>query len=108
MRTVISFAAGFTIALLLAASAAENATVQHDVQLIERTIIDQVITTIDLDRIRDTSAASDVDDMLNSECAHAIQRLTDEPLAGIVIYVERYWHGDSCAAYDHHVKHGWY
>jgi malate synthase len=108
MRTVISFAAGFTIALLLAANATENATTQHNVQVIERTIIDQVRTTIDLDRIRDTRAASDVDDRLNAECAHAIRRHTDEPLAGIVIYVERYWSGDSCAALEHYHLHGWY
>jgi hypothetical protein len=80
----------------------------YQVQVIERTVVEQVMTTIDLDRIRDTSAATDHEPQLLAECAYAIQRHTDEPLAGIIHYAERYWQADTCAAYEHLMVHGWY
>jgi len=110
MRSVITFTAGVIAALIGATYLApgqthyETVTVHQD-----KIVVEQVMTTIDLDRIRDTGAIDpDLDEQLLYECAMAIQRQTTEPLAGIVLYTERWWHGDACAAYEHQVRHGWY
>jgi hypothetical protein len=50
----------------------------------------------------------DQDDETNAECAYALQRITDEPLQGIINYVERRYQGDTCAAYQHQVTYGYY
>lgn len=81
--------------------------IEHRVQVIERQTEPDVYV-VDLDAHRDVSAVSEHDDAIMAECAYAIQHRTDEPLAGIVLYVERYWSGDACAAFDHLVDHGWY
>ena len=78
----------------------------HHVETIER--VQEVPTIIDLDKYRDVPAASPHDDELMAECAWALQRLTGEPLMGIILYLEDHWNGDACAAYEHQVLHGWY
>jgi len=51
---------------------------------------------------------SDADKAVDYECAQAIARLTGDPLAGIGLYVGKYYDGDACSAYTHQVTHGWY
>jgi hypothetical protein len=51
---------------------------------------------------------SDADKAADYECAQAIARLTGDPLAGIGLYVGKYYDGDACSAYMHQVRHGWY
>jgi hypothetical protein len=51
---------------------------------------------------------SDVDKQADYECALAIERLTGDPLAGIALYIGKYYDGDACAAYEHLVAHAWY
>ena len=51
---------------------------------------------------------SDADTAADYECAQAIARLTGDPLAGIGLYVGKYYDGDACSAYMHQVRHGWY
>ena len=109
MRTltiaVIAAVAGFIIGSLGYQNAAPTVT---ETQVEYRTIVRELATTLDLDEMRDVSAVSEHDDELNYECTAAIQRLTDDPWMGIVLYIERYWQGDACAAYEHQVTHGWH
>ena len=51
---------------------------------------------------------TDVDKQADYECALAIERLTGDPLAGIALYVGKYYDGDACSAYMHQVQHGFY
>ena len=109
MRTlivaVIAAVAGFIIGTLAYTTETSTATER---QVVYRTIVEEVATTLDLEQMRDVSAISEHDDELNYECTAAIQRLTDDPWMGIVLYIERYWEGDACAAYEHQVTHGWH
>jgi len=109
MRTlivaVIAAVAGFIVGSLGDQNAAPTAT---ETRVEYRTIVKEVPTTLDLDEMRDVSAISQHDDELNYECTSAIQRLTDDPWMGIVLYIERYWEGDACAAYEHQVTYGWH
>jgi len=72
------------------------------------TIVEQVRDSVDLEQLRDVPAKANVDEQLDYECTIALQRLTDEPLMGIMLYVDQYWNGDACQAYEHQVLHGWY
>jgi len=110
MKVLIGFTAGVLAGLVALTYLAPGQT-QYETLTVykDRVIVEQVMTTIDLDRIRDTQAIHpDLDEQLLYECAMALQRQTSEPLAGIVLYIQRYWQGDSCAAFDHQVRHGWY
>jgi hypothetical protein len=112
MRTVYGFTFGVIITLLGISHLLPTQThTQYvpEVQVIERTVIDQVITTIDLDRIRNTEHLDPhLDEQLAYQCALTIQRQTDEPLAGITLYISRYWNDDACTAAEHLMVYGWY
>jgi hypothetical protein len=110
LRQFITFTTGALIALLIGSHFAPGQTTTKVISTVDDTVhVNQVITTIDLEHLRDTLTINpDLDASLAAECAYAIQRQTDELLKGIVIHVERWWQGDSCAAYDHLVRHGWY
>jgi hypothetical protein len=108
MRTLIGFTFGVLAALLGLSTLAPGQT-HIEVVHTDRVIIEQVMTTLDLDQLRDTDQIDpDLNEALAAECAYAIQQQTDEPLMGIVMQVERWWQGDSCAAYEHLARHGWY
>ena len=108
MRTlvtaVIAAVAGFVIGTL----ADTGSDTAADSQVEYRTVVREIATHLDLDEMRDVSAISQHDDELNYECTVALERLTGDPYMGIVLYVERYWSGDACAAYEHQVTHGWH
>jgi hypothetical protein len=108
MRSLIAAAIGSTVTAAIMLTLTPEPQVRHHTEVRDRIVVDQVITTIDLDRIRDTSAATDLEPQLLAECAYAIQRHTEEPLAGIIYYADRYWQADTCAAYEHLMVHGWY
>ena len=105
MRTILTFTLGI-IVTLLAMSHAMPAQNQYETQVVTRTVTEY--EPLDISAHRDISQVSEHDDAINMECAYAIQRQTDEPLMGIVLYVEKHWQGDACAAYLHWSQHGWY
>lgn len=105
MRTIGYFTFGVIVALLAISYAAPQQTV-YETQVVTRTVTEY--EQLDIAKYRDVSKVSEHDDDILAECAYAIARQTDEPIAGIVIYVDRYWEGDTCAAYLHLVDHGWY
>ena len=51
---------------------------------------------------------SDVDADTDRECALALAHITSDPIAGIALYVSKYYAGDACSAYMHQVQHGFY
>ena len=106
MRTAIAFTIGAIMALAIAVQLIPEPETRHHVQVITRTVTEY--EQLDLDAHRDVSAVSEHEDDILAECAYAIQRQTDEPIAGIVLYAQRYWEGDTCAAYLHLVEHDWY
>lgn len=106
IRSSAAILAGSVLTLLIVEPWVDTST--HTVETVVHTQIEEVMTTIDLDRLRQVPAKSHVDEQLNAECTYAIQRITEEPLMGISLYLERHWNGDACQAYEHQVKHGWY
>lgn len=112
MRTlvvaVIAAVAGFIIGTLGYQNTATNTAETQETQTLYETVIRTATETIDLERLRDVSAASPHQDDNNYECTVALQRITGDPLAGIILYVDRWWQGDACAAYEHQVTHGWH
>jgi len=106
VRTSAAVLAGSALTLLIVQPWVSNES--HTVETFVLTQVKEVTTSIDLDRYRDVPAKADIDEQLNYECTIALQRLTDEPLMGIMLYVDRYWNGDACQAYEHQVLYGWY
>jgi hypothetical protein len=110
MKHLLTFTAGAITALLIASHLTPGQTHTNLTMTVDDTVhINQTITTLDLEQLRDTlNIDPNLDAALAAECAYAIQRNTGEPLKGIVYHVERWWHGDACAAYDHLTAHDWY
>jgi hypothetical protein len=113
MRTLAAFTTGIalTIAIVWQYQPVPTTTtiIQTETELIEY----QVPTSADeLSRVLRRLDELDIDrqlpDDLHEECAYALYRATGDDMAGIIIYVRRHWEGDTCAAADHHNRHGWY
>ena len=105
MKTILTFTLG-VIATLIVVSYAVPAQNNYETQVITRTVTEY--EPLDISAHRDVSQVSEHDEAINMECTYAIQRQTDEPLMGIVLYIEQHWSGDACSAYLHKVEHGWY
>jgi len=110
VKQFITFTTGAVIALLIGSHFAPGQTTTKVISTVDDTVhVNQVITTIDIEQLRDTHDIDpNLDTALAAECAYAIQRQTGEPLKGIVFHVERWWQGDTCAAFDHLISHDWY
>jgi hypothetical protein len=110
MRALLAFTAGILATLLAATYVLPQQTVYETQVILETvTVTDAIDLEATLERLRDVSQASDqIDDQLLADCLWAIVDQTDEPLMGVVYYLERYWQGDSCAALDHLLTHDWY
>ena len=108
MKHLATFAAGvaFTLTAIYVMTPASITNI-HPVEVIERTVHTSSNYTITTSP--DTTGADPhLDDQLNAECAWALARHTDDPMAGLLIHIERRWSGDSCAALEHYHQHGWY
>ena len=107
MKHFVTFAIAVAVTMIACSLMPASTTHVHPVQVIERTVHTSSNYTVTTNP--DTTAADpNLDDQLNAECAWALQRLTDDPMQGLLIHVERRWAGDSCAALEHHHQHGWY
>ncbi len=108
MRALLAFTAGIVATLLTASYAAPTQTI-YEPHVIRQTVTETIDLEATLNRLRDVSqAGQDLNDQLLAECLWAIIDRTDEPMMGVVHYIERYWQGDSCAALDHLLHHAWY
>jgi len=110
MNRLLAFTFGIIATLLALTHTTPEQTIHtiHTTQLVNQTV-EPVDIGHTMDRLRDTTQANtDVDDQLLAECIYALQRHTDDPLQGIVHYIERHWQGDACAALEHYHTRGWY
>ena len=108
MRVRASAAALAGSAVTLLITTPWQTDTEYVTETFTETIVEQVRDSVDLEQLRDVPAKANVDEQLDYECTIALQRLTDEPLMGILLYLEEHWHGDACAAYEHQMLHGWY
>jgi hypothetical protein len=87
----------------------EPTVVVQETVIHETIIIEEIITTLDLDQMRDTLQIDPtLEDELLAQCTYILLEETSDPMAGVIHYLERYWQGDACAALDHYWAHGWY
>ena len=108
MRIVAALIVGIVLGYLLQPEPqTESVTVIQTETIVEQ-VPAKAIDLLDLLRRLDIKPDPDQDDETNAECAYALQRITDEPLQGIIHYVERRYQGDSCAAHQHQVTYGYY
>jgi len=110
VRQFITFTTGAVVALLIGSYFTPGQSTTRVISTVDDTVhVNQVITTLDLEHLRDTLHIDpNLDAALAAECAYAIQRHTGEPLKGIVYHVERWWQSDACAAFEHLIAHDWY
>jgi hypothetical protein len=110
MKLAFGFVTGTILTLIAATYLTPNQTV-YETRIVKDTITITEPTNLEdtLQNLRDvTQATQHTDEQLLAECLYTIVDRTEEPMAGIVYYIERYWKGDSCAALDHLLTHDWY
>jgi hypothetical protein len=108
MRLVATLIVGIVLGYLLQPEPhTETVTVIQTETIVEQ-VPAKAIDVLNLLRRLDIKPDPDQDDETNAQCAYALQRMTDEPLQGIINYVERQYQGDSCAAYQHQATYGYY
>jgi hypothetical protein len=108
MRLVATLIVGIIVGYLLQPEPHTETVTVIETETIVEQVPAKAIDVRDLLMRLDIKPDPDQDDEANSQCAYALQRMTDEPLQGIINYVERQYQGDSCAAYQHQAIHGYY
>ena len=101
---VVTLTVGFTIGLTV------RPTI-HQVETFVRTETIQHPSTADQLRdvlIRTDNLNEDLPAALAYECTLALIHHTDADIASSVVYIERRWQGDACAALDHYLEYGYY
>ena len=89
-------ALGGAAVTFIAMSIAISPTVEYNTEVVERIVIDEQLTTLDLEQLRDD--IDSLDDQLYDECVHIIARHTHDRVQGIRNYVDRHYDGDACKA----------
>ena len=89
-------ALGGAAVTFIAMSIAITPTVEYHTEVVERIVIDEQLTTLDLEQLRDD--IDNLEEQLYEECVHFIARHTDDPVQGIRNYVDRHYDGDACRA----------
>jgi hypothetical protein len=111
MKTAAAFALGVALTALLLPVTTTVYEVVTEVETVEVEVEVPVQEAIDYEQLLNIlrqPKPTHVDAETDYECAQAIGRLTSDPLAGIALYVGKYYDGDACSAYMHQVTHGWY
>ena len=106
MRTLIGFTLGtITGLIILSLFAPKQTVVEYQTEVFTRTVIDEQITSIDLEELR--TRIDDLDEQLYTECVEAIHRKTGDPKQGIINLVERHYEGNACRAADEALNGLW-
>jgi hypothetical protein len=105
MRLVTAAAAGAIAALIVVTIVKPEPTVIYQTEVRERLITQDVITTLDLEDLKDQIA--ELDEQLYLECVEVIIRHTGDPRAGVIRHIERHYQGDACRAADEALSGGW-
>ncbi|HEY7821749.1 MAG TPA: hypothetical protein VIG24_02890 [Acidimicrobiia bacterium] len=79
--------------------------IQYETEVIERTVVDEKLTTIDLEQLR--HQVDDLNEQLDDECVLMIARRTGDPEAGIRHHVDRHYDGDACKAAEEAMSGDW-
>ena len=111
MNRLLAFTFGIIATLLALTHTTPEQTVRtiHTTQLVQQTITQPIDIGQTMERLRDTTQASThLDDQVLAECIYTLHARTDDPLQGMVHYIERHWQGDACAALEHYLTRGWY
>ena len=99
----IALTASFT-ALAIAISR-PSPTVVYQTEVRERLITQDVITTLDLEDLKEQLA--ELDEQLYLECVEVIVRHTGDPRAGVIRHIERHYQGEACRAADEALRGEW-
>ncbi len=99
----IALTASFT-ALAIAISRPAP-TVVYQTEVRERLITQDVITTLDMEELKDQIAQ--LDQAMYDECLAIIVHRTGDPEAGVIHRIERHYNGDACQAADEALRGRW-
>jgi len=80
-------------------------TVIYQTEVRERIITQDVITTLDLEDLKQQLA--ELDEQLYLECVEVIVRHTGDPRAGVIRHIERHYQGEACRAADEALSGNW-
>ena len=105
MRIATAAAAGALITLAIVAIVRPEPTVVYQTEVHERIITHEVLTTIDLEALKEHIA--DLDEQLYTECLEIVIRQTGDPRAGVIRHIERHYQGDACRAADEALRGEW-
>jgi hypothetical protein len=99
----IALTASFT-ALAIAISRPAP-TVVYQTEVRERLITQDVITTLDIEQLKDQ--IDELDQAVYDECVAIIVHRTGDPEAGVIHRIERHYEGDACHAADEALRGEW-
>jgi hypothetical protein len=105
MRLVTAAAAGAIAALIVVTIVKPEPTVIYQTEVRERLITQDVLTTLELEDLKEQMA--ELDEQLYLECVEVIIRHTGDPRAGVIRHIERHYQGDACRAADEALSGGW-
>ena len=74
-------------------------------EIFVRTEIEEVLTTIDLEELKDS--IKELDEQLHEECLFVIHHHTGDPVEGLRHYVDRHYDGNACQAADEAARGEW-
>lgn len=104
MRLAAAAAAGaLTTWAIMTLTSSPNT--EYRTEVVERIIIDEKLTTIDLEQLR--TQVQHLDEQLDGECVLMIHRNTGDPIQGIRNHVDRHYNGDACQAAEEAMSGNW-
>ena len=111
MKVITGFALGVAVTALLLPITTTVYERVTEIETVEVEVEVPVAAELDYEQLLNVlrqpqPSHSDAD--TDRECALALAHITDDPVAGIALYVGKYYAGDACSAYMHQVEHGFY
>jgi serine/threonine protein kinase HipA of HipAB toxin-antitoxin module len=104
VKHALAALAGAAATLVLVTLLSEPETI-YETEVIERVHVEQVLTTIDLEELKDS--IKELDEQLYEECLFVIHQHTGDPLEGLRHYVDRHYDGNACRAADEAARGEW-
>jgi serine/threonine protein kinase HipA of HipAB toxin-antitoxin module len=104
MKHALAALAGAAATLVVVTLLSEPKTI-YETEVIERVHVEEVLTTIDLEELKDS--IKELDEQLYEECLFVIHQHTGDPLEGLRHYVDRHYDGNACRAADEAARGEW-
>jgi hypothetical protein len=104
MKHALAALAGAAATLALVTLLSEPETI-YETEVIERVQVEEVLTTIDLEELKDN--IKELDEQLYEECLFVIHQHTGDPLEGLRHHVDRHYDGNACRAADEAARGEW-